>query len=285
MLDEHSKRITLIAKQALENGSPGTLSTLLLAAYRLIMRDRRRFLPSVKTALGTIAKQCILHADRSVRCHALHVARYVTGMSDAEHQQMLERYTVEGDTAMPLFPLVEAEMVVQEQALLHYEHTELAGSHSSLPITGADLSPRTVDICGVLLPKLATTVTNDNADTFVMTPSSATALHRVALAVSIGSAVLVHGPPSSGKTHLLSSLAQRAGRRLVTLHLTDATDAKSLLGNYVCTERPGEFEFQPGVLTKAAREGHWLCIEDVDVAPDDLVAVVGVVTWYSFYFV
>lgn len=55
----------------------------------------------------------------------------------------------------------------------------------------------------------------------------------------------------SGKTALINQLAKLTGNTdLVKIHLGDQTDAKILLGTYVCSEIPGEFKWIPGVLTQ-----------------------------------
>jgi midasin len=41
-------------------------------------------------------------------------------------------------------------------------------------------------------------------------------------------------------------------------------DVKTLLGTYVCTDLPGEFKWQPGVLTQAVQAGRWVVIDDID---------------------
>jgi len=46
-----------------------------------------------------------------------------------------------------------------------------------------------------------------------------------------------------------------------------------LLGTYCCTEVPGEFIWQPGVLTQAVTNGYWVLLEDVDYAPMDVISV------------
>lgn len=45
--------------------------------------------------------------------------------------------------------------------------------------------------------------------------------------------IMLRGPSSAGKTHLITTLAARLDKKLITLHLTYLTDAKSLLGGYV----------------------------------------------------
>ena len=42
---------------------------------------------------------------------------------------------------------------------------------------------------------------------------------------------------------------------LLKIHLGDQTDSKVLLGTYVCTDVPGEFRWQSGVLTQAVVGG------------------------------
>lgn len=34
------------------------------------------------------------------------------------------------------------------------------------------------------------------------------------------------------------------------VHMDDQIDGKTLVGNYVCSEKPGEFRWQPGSLTQ-----------------------------------
>ena len=55
-----------------------------------------------------------------------------------------------------------------------------------------------------------------------------------------------------GKTALVDALAAATGNggNLIRLQLDDQVDAKSLLGAYVCTAVPGEFVWQPGLLTQ-----------------------------------
>ena len=50
----------------------------------------------------------------------------------------------------------------------------------------------------------------------------------------------------------MDALAAATGnaRDLVRMQLDDQVDAKSLLGAYICTAVPGEFAWQPGLLTQ-----------------------------------
>jgi midasin len=59
---------------------------------------------------------------------------------------------------------------------------------------------------------------------------------------------------------------------MVVLHLDGETDAKALLGCYVCGDSAGDFRWQPGPLAQALAAGRWVLLEDVDGAPPDVMA-------------
>ncbi|KAL0049173.1 hypothetical protein WJX82_008148 [Trebouxia sp. C0006] len=85
--------------------------------------------------------------------------------------------------------------------------------------------------------------------------------------------LLLEGPPGCGKTALVEELAQLTGNvDMVRVHVDDQMDSKSLLGAYVCTSNPEEFVWQPGPLTQAVAQGKWLVIEDLNLAPPEVLA-------------
>lgn len=57
------------------------------------------------------------------------------------------------------------------------------------------------------------------------------------------------------------------------IQLGDQTDSKILLGQYRCTDIPGEFVWQAGILTQAVMNGYWLLLEDIDSATQDVYTV------------
>jgi midasin (ATPase involved in ribosome maturation) len=61
---------------------------------------------------------------------------------------------------------------------------------------------------------------------------------------------------------------------MVTIHLGDQTDGKHLLGAYVSSTEPNTFRWQPGVLATAVREGRWVLVEDIDLAPMEVLSVI-----------
>ena len=125
----------------------------------------------------------------------------------------------------------------------------------------------------MLLPKPSASGGLDAARSLVDTPSTRCNLRAVAIALSQHAPVLLEGPPGCGKTCLVQHLAQRLGRRLLTIQIGDHTDSKILLGAYVCTNIPGQFRYQVGPLVQAVQAGDWVLVEDVDMSPMEVVSV------------
>lgn len=68
-----------------------------------------------------------------------------------------------------------------------------------------------------------------------------------------------------------SAIERRAIQNgFLRIQLGDQTDSKMLLGQYHCTDVPGEFVWQPGVLTQAVMNGYWLLLEDLDQCSRDV---------------
>jgi len=110
----------------------------------------------------------------------------------------------------------------------------------------------------------------------VSVPSTMKNLQSLALAISSRKCICLQGPVGCGKTVLVEYLAGITGHdasNFVKIQLGDQTDSKMLLGMYRCTDLPGEFVWQPGVLTQAVIAGKWLLLEDVDSAPLDVISV------------
>ncbi|XP_065212438.1 midasin [Planococcus citri] len=111
----------------------------------------------------------------------------------------------------------------------------------------------------------------------VLVNSTLNNLSGLALAVATGKPVCLCGPVGCGKTALVQHLALITGHtatnRLYQVQLGEEMDSKLLLGSYKCTDVPGEFIWQPGVLTKAVIGGDWLLFEDIDAATSDVVTL------------
>ncbi|RMZ52645.1 hypothetical protein APUTEX25_000764 [Auxenochlorella protothecoides] len=138
--------------------------------------------------------------------------------------------------------------------------------------------PGYVRIAGVDLPQSTgpgpAPPTTLPASRLVSTPGMLRTLRGVALGLCAASSVLLEGPPGSGKSTLLRHLEEVTGSAAgaIHLHLDDQTDSKGLMGAYVCTARPGEFVWRAGPLTQAVAQGRWLVVEDINLAPPEVLA-------------
>ncbi|TPX38299.1 hypothetical protein SmJEL517_g00093 [Synchytrium microbalum] len=139
-----------------------------------------------------------------------------------------------------------------------------------------DLCSWTANLAGVLLMKAIPEATSTPPSTYnPLTPTSTLQrnLFQLGLAISLRMPTLLSGIAGAGKTSLVEEAARLMGQKeVLRVHLGDQTDSKLLIGTYICTA-PGEFKWQPGVLTCAVRDGRWIVFEDVDLAPLDVISV------------
>ncbi|KAA8540264.1 hypothetical protein F0562_024173 [Nyssa sinensis] len=108
---------------------------------------------------------------------------------------------------------------------------------------------------------------------FVLTSAVKKSFEMVLLALSQKWPVLLYGPAGAGKTALINKLALDSGSRVLSIHMDEQIDGKTLIGSYVCTEQPGEFRWQPGSLTQAVLNGYWVVFEGIDKAPSDVHSI------------
>ncbi|KAJ1401026.1 Sigma-54 interaction domain, ATP-binding site 1 [Sesbania bispinosa] len=82
--------------------------------------------------------------------------------------------------------------------------------------------------------------------------------------------VLLQGPTSSGKTSLVQYLAAITGHEFVRINNHEHTDLQEYLGSYI-TDANGKLVFNEGVLVKAVRNGYWIVLDELNLAPSDVM--------------
>lgn len=82
--------------------------------------------------------------------------------------------------------------------------------------------------------------------------------------------VLLQGPTSSGKTSMIEYLARISGNRFVRINNHEHTDLQEYIGSYV-SGLDGRLQYQEGILVKALREGHWIVLDELNLAPTDVL--------------
>ncbi|EEC67090.1 hypothetical protein OsI_33882 [Oryza sativa Indica Group] len=108
---------------------------------------------------------------------------------------------------------------------------------------------------------------------FVLTATLRKSYEVALMAVNQKWPILLYGPVGAGKTALINKLAQIGGNRVLFIHMDEQMDGRTLIGSYVCTEKPGEFKWSPGSLTQAVIKGFWIVFEDIDKAPSDVQSI------------
>lgn len=107
---------------------------------------------------------------------------------------------------------------------------------------------------------------------FVLTPSVEHVLKAVACAVSFHNyPLLLQGPTSAGKTSIVEYVAAITGHRFVRINNHEHTDLEEYLGGYVSDPITGKLVFREGALVVALRQGHWLVLDELNLAPSDVL--------------
>lgn len=112
----------------------------------------------------------------------------------------------------------------------------------------------------------------DEGSDYVLTPSVQAKLVDLARVISSNRfPVLIQGPTSSGKTSAVEYLARRTGHRFVRINNHEHTDIQEYLGTYVSDPDTGKLVFQEGVLVRAVRRGDWIVLDELNLAPTDVL--------------
>lgn len=110
-------------------------------------------------------------------------------------------------------------------------------------------------------------------------PSDDHVLEDAIVAMQLGKNVLLKGPTGSGKTRLAETLSYLFGQPLYSVNCSVDLDAEGLVGFKTLEQEEGQpvVRFIPGPLVKAMTEGHWLYIDEVNMAkPETLPLINGV---------
>jgi midasin len=112
----------------------------------------------------------------------------------------------------------------------------------------------------------------DTADEYIITPSIEMKLVDLArIIVTRRFPVLIEGPTSTGKTSSVEYLARRTGHRFVRINNHEHTDIQEYLGSYVSDVSTGKLVFKDGLLVRALRSGDWLVLDELNLAPTDVL--------------
>ncbi|KAI5781155.1 putative midasin [Geopyxis carbonaria] len=295
---------TLNPSDLTEAAHESALLEVLLALHRLLCFKREAFLPLIDAAE---LYQLLQHPHRPIRYVAIRILCIYLEVADAMQEDMFGKYGVgaQSENVMGVWENQEIDygfLMISEGRRCKELAGKLAATRvapsivmNTMPeriIQSSDFNPLIADLCGVLTPRLggnnliymkncerplsADVGSPQNSITIVDTPTTRSNIHSLALALRSPKPVLVTGHAGSGKTTLIHQIADNlnALETMVSVHLGDQTDAKLLIGTYTTSsETPGSFEWRPGVLATAVREGRWVLVEDIDKAPTEVLGV------------
>ncbi|KAI5703701.1 hypothetical protein M8J75_015055 [Diaphorina citri] len=107
---------------------------------------------------------------------------------------------------------------------------------------------------------------------YILTPQVQSNLQNLARAVALSShPVLIQGDTSVGKTSLVTYLAQSSGHRCFRINNHEHTDFQEYVGAYCAHPETGQLVFQEGVLAKAMRLGYWIILDELNLAPCEVL--------------
>lgn len=82
--------------------------------------------------------------------------------------------------------------------------------------------------------------------------------------------ILIQGETSVGKTSLIKYLADVTGNKVVRINNHEHTDVQEYIGSYSADES-GAFAFNEGVLAQAMRDGHWIILDELNLASTEIL--------------
>ncbi|KAF7294417.1 Midasin [Mycena kentingensis (nom. inval.)] len=253
------------------------LQRLLLAYYRILQANRELPGHHLWSLLPLSQLIWATGLDGAVRLLAIRCYALQSGMGEAEREKLENE--VFGDAKGVELPLEYAPALdgtPKEVDAWILPFVEVRRVHDLRQRILQPLDLPVGDLEDVMEP---VTLSRRLHFPLVPTPTTSTVLRSLATRISLRLPTLISSPPSSGKSLILSHLADLLHpgdqHHLVPIHLADTSlDPRSLLGSYVSsTTQPGTFEWKEGVLVRAMRQGKWVVLEDVDRGSNEVLGV------------
>ncbi|KAF2794635.1 midasin [Melanomma pulvis-pyrius CBS 109.77] len=275
----------LFGRQASDSSTELVLKTvesdlcqILLGIFRLLSLDFRNFAKHVRPlALESLFQ----HPSRAVRYLAVRVFCLYVHAADYATLEMVKRHVGEGEIQgdwegqildYRFLPLWEEKRWSTLQSRLEKKTKETSKLNPAKLYQ--QLSPYTIHVNGILLPRLDGAPSQEKPSQLISTSTTESNLSKMATGLLGSSPLLLTGLAGSGKTLLTRQFAWQLNKldSMVTLHLNEQSDAKLLVGMYATGATPGTFSWRPGVLTTAVKEGRWIFVEDLDRAPNEVIS-------------
>jgi midasin len=198
----------------------------------------------------------------------------------AEQKIPLARSLVEGFELAFLCPLDSASMSLLSKTI--FSALKSSGSKSEPDHPGRRPGGRNVDDSFVLIKPFWvpsgpmdrvdwSTYRDDTTPKYILTETTARNVRSLARAVVSGPwPILLEGPTSAGKTTMIQYMAAVCGHKVIRINNHEHTDVQEYTGGYA-TDSSGSLVFQDGLLVQALRRGHWVILDELNLAPSDVL--------------
>ncbi|UNI14165.1 AAA ATPase midasin [Purpureocillium takamizusanense] len=257
--------------------STESLLESLVTIWRLLSFDSRTFTSIVSL---TYVQSLFVHESRAVRYVAIRIFCQLLHASDLKLENLVDAHVGKDEAViaaldgrpidfgfLSLHEHDRAKAVIALRSEVERDHEHIAEAAEAQSLT-----PYVVPYGRILLPRPHGPIGDPSS--LVRTATTTKNLEALATMLREPDPILLHGLPGVGKTSLIHEIARQLGMysNMVTLHLNEQTDAKMLVGLYSTDSKPGSFQWRPGVLTTAVREGRWVLVEDLDRAPTEVLS-------------
>lgn len=141
----------------------------------------------------------------------------------------------------------------------------LSGAYARL----VQIDDTIVRVGALQLPRI---IARKDVPSCVITSSCYHILETLCFGYLLRHSVLLLGPTSTGKSFLIRWLADILGYRHLSYAINPYTSKFELIGG-IKPDREGRFVWQDGIFLKAAREGMWLVLEEINLASSEVVEI------------
>ena len=114
-------------------------------------------------------------------------------------------------------------------------------------------------------------IDNNNINGFIVTEKVKIYLRDVELGIRSNIPILLQGDTSTGKTGLIMALSSKYNKKVLRINNHEHTESGDYIRNYI-TDKNG-IKFREGVLITALRNGYWIILDELNLAPSDVLEV------------
>ncbi len=112
---------------------------------------------------------------------------------------------------------------------------------------------------------------SDPKNNFILTKMFINHLETLIQIITLSDyAVLLEGPTSCGKTSIIEFLAKTLNQKILRINNNQNTEVEEYIGTYT-TNKNGNFFFNEGFLVKAVKEGFWIILDEINLAPSEVL--------------